>query len=104
MIYKEPSERPGKVRVVFELPAGIWADRVNLCGDFNDWSQTDLPMFPGRQDGAWRVVLELDEGQTYEFRYLVNGVEWYNDWHADDYIKNIYGSDNSVVVATLDNS
>ena len=101
MIYKEPSDKPGKVRVTFELPASIWADRVNLCGDFNDWSETATPLQPRRSDGTWRVTLELDAGRHYQFRYLVNGTDWHSDWNADGYAENVHGTDNSVVDTTL---
>lgn len=101
MIHKEPSDRPGKVRVTFELPASIWADRVHLCGDFNNWSQTDTPLHQSRLDGTWRVTLELDAGKRYEFRYLINGSEWHNDWSADGYVPNDHGGDNSVVETVL---
>jgi hypothetical protein len=36
MIHKRHSLNPGKVVVVFEIPSTIWADRVNLVGDFNN--------------------------------------------------------------------
>jgi 1,4-alpha-glucan branching enzyme len=102
MIYKEPSDKPGKVRVTFELPASIWADRVNLCGDFNDWSETATPLQQRRSDGTWWVTLELDAGRRYQFRYLVNRTDWHSDWNADGYVENIHGTDNSVVDTTLE--
>ena len=102
MIYKEPSDKPGKIRVTFELPSAIWADQVHLCGDFNDWSQTETPLHQSRADGTWRVTVELDAGERYEFRYLVNSSEWHNDWSADGYVPNDRGGDNSVVDTTLD--
>lgn len=40
------------------------------------------------------------DGQRYRFRYPVDGREWLNDWHADDYVENSCGSDNSVVDLT----
>jgi 1,4-alpha-glucan branching enzyme len=101
VIIKRPSDKPGKVLVTFELPSAIWADRVNLCGDFNDWSETATPMHQDRTTGTWRVTLELDANRRYEFRYLVNGTDWHNDWSADDYVPNQFGSDNSVVDTTL---
>lgn len=97
MIRKEPSDKPGKVLVTFELPSAIWADQVHLSGEFNDWSQSETPLQPGRHDGTWRVTLELDAGRRYQFRYLVNRTDWHNDWSADDYVPNGYGGDNSVV-------
>jgi 1,4-alpha-glucan branching enzyme len=67
-----------------------------LVGDFNDWNRTSHPMIQDR-DGAWRITLELEAGHEYQFRYLVNGNNWHNDWHADKYVPNPYGGDNSVV-------
>ena len=29
--------------------------------------------------------------------YLANGTDWHNDWAADAYLPNEFGSDNSVV-------
>ena len=97
MIHKQPSSNPAKVVVRFELPPAIWADSVFLVGDFNQWNETSHPMLRGRDDSTWSIVLELDRGRQYEFRYLVNGHEWHNDWKADDYAPNPYGGTNSVV-------
>ena len=47
--------------------------------------------------GVWRVRLELEKGREYQFRYLVDGTSWPNDWHSDRYVPNIHGSDNSVI-------
>ncbi len=55
-------------------------------------------MTQGRDDPTWHITLELDQGREYQFRYLVNGTDWHNDWHADKYVPNRFGSDNSVVV------
>ncbi len=99
MIRKTVSPKPHHVRVIFELPACIWADHVFLVGDFNDWNVTATPFVQGR-DGVWRAVLDLPEGRTYQFRYLVDG-NWQTDFHADGWIQNEYGSQNSLVIATL---
>jgi len=40
----------------------------------------------------------LSAGREYQFRYLVDGQDWYNDWQADKYVPNNFGGDNSVVV------
>jgi hypothetical protein len=37
-------------------------------------------------------------GRAYRFRYLLDGVRWENDWHADDYVLNVHGSHDSVVI------
>jgi hypothetical protein len=39
----------------------------------------------------------LKAGQRYRFRYLLDGKQWFNDWHADDYEDNAYGTSDSVV-------
>ncbi len=101
MITKAPSRHPNKVRVRFQLPPAIWADQVHLVGDFNGWSRTSHPLTCDRNDGSWYITLELERGHRYEFRYLVNGREWHNDWKADEYVANPYGATNSVVIAEL---
>ncbi|PKO21361.1 MAG: glycoside hydrolase [Chloroflexi bacterium HGW-Chloroflexi-1] len=97
MIYKDPLPDGQNVRVTFELPSSIWAERVNLVGDFNDWDTTRDEMRQGRADGNWRITLTLPAGREYQFRYLVNGRDWQNDWHADRYAPGRFGTDNSVV-------
>jgi 1,4-alpha-glucan branching enzyme len=84
MIEKE-SAKSGRVRVTFELPAALWAEQVNLVGEFNDWDATATPMTRNRKHDEWRVTLELPLGRRYLFRYLLNGQEWLNEWRADDY-------------------
>ena len=96
MITKQPLPN-GKVAVTFEMPASIWADSVYLAGDFNEWNSQSHPLKQRRSDEGWEITLELDAGRAYQFRYLVNGSDWHNDWKADDYVPNPFGGDNSVV-------
>jgi 1,4-alpha-glucan branching enzyme len=94
MIEKE-SAKSGRVRVTFELPAALWVERVNLVGEFNDWDTTSTPMTRDRTHDDWRVTVELPVGRRYLFRYLLDGQEWLNEWHADDYVETddgLYGS------------
>ncbi|HEX2576898.1 MAG TPA: isoamylase early set domain-containing protein [Aquihabitans sp.] len=86
-------------RVTFELPAVVQATTVHLCGDFNDWSESATPL-EARPDGRFAVTITLDHGRQYRFRYLVDGTRWENDWHADDYVRNEFGGDDSVVDLT----
>ena len=102
MIKREPAGKKGFVRITFELPSNMWAERVNLVGEFNDWDTTATPMSRTRSDANWKVTLELEEGKQYRFRYLVDGKEWLNDWHADDHVDNPYGSYDSVIDLTSD--
>ena len=55
------------------------ARRVFLCGDFNDWHQTALPMRV-MNGGWWKCRLRLAPG-SYRFKYLADG-EWYLDYAA----------------------
>ena len=98
MIRKEPVEDSDSVRVVFVLPPAIWAETVHLVGEFNKWSKTSHPMVWDRQREVWSISLVLKKGREYQFRYLVNGTEWQNEWDADRYEPNSFGGDNSVVV------
>ncbi|MBU0491368.1 MAG: isoamylase early set domain-containing protein [Chloroflexi bacterium] len=98
MITKTFVPNSTRVRVTFEVPSSIWAETIHLVGDFNDWDQRAHPLKKSRNgDAAWRVTLDLEPGRAYQFRYLVDGREWHNDWQADAYVPNPFGGDNSVV-------
>ena len=84
--------------VTFELPPQFWAESITLVGDFNNWDETATQLVQDPGDGAWRVVLELETGQEYQFRYLADGQHWHNDSAADRYQDNPHGSTNSVIV------
>lgn len=84
MIKKEVNGRNGTVQVTFELPSALWSERANLVGDFNGWDTAATPMTRSRTNENWRVTIKLAGGQRYRFRYLLDGEEWLNDWHADD--------------------
>lgn len=86
----------GKVRVTFSMPPLDAVQQLNLVGDFNNWSVVETPMQQD-PDSNWSVALTLDGGRDYRFRYLANGTEWHNDWAADAYQPNEFGSENSVV-------
>lgn len=87
--------RNGTCIVTFELP-GEAAAGGHVCGDFNDWSQTATPL-ERRDDGSLAATVELRAGRSYRFRYLLADGRWENDWHADAYVPNGFGGDDSVV-------
>lgn len=97
MIIKRSGKTAETLAVTFQLPAVVWADRVNLVGDFNEWSLTMTPLTRQDETKPWEVTLELPRRRTFQFRYLVNGYHWENDWHADRYVPNPFGGENSVV-------
>jgi len=74
------------------------AKTINLAGDFNSWSSTDTPLTK-KKDGSFQVKVALEAGKEYQFRYLIDGQKWENDWKADKYVPAPYSnSDNSVVI------
>lgn len=100
MITKKPAKKKDRVLVTFELPSNMWVERINVVSEFNDWDTTATPLTRNRSDANWKATVELETGKRYRFRYLVEGKEWLNDWHADDHVENPYGSYDSVVDLT----
>jgi 1,4-alpha-glucan branching enzyme len=96
MIKKTYSKDKRACRVTFELPLEVNAQSAHLCGEFNDWNQTSNPM-KRREDGSFTLTISLKPGQSYRFRYLLDGERWDNDWAADGYVPNPFGSEDSLV-------
>jgi len=71
------------------------AKRVNLVGDFNDWSPTADPMSDDNADGEWTLFYPLRPG-TYAYKFVVDG-KWHNDPAAVTQAPNEFGDVNSVV-------
>lgn len=88
--------RQGKIRVTFTVPRAEFVERLFIVGEFNNWSVAATPMTQ-QPDGSWTVALTLDGGRKYAFRYFTDGETWLNDWAADEYVPNEFGSENSVV-------
>ena len=86
-------------RVTFSLPkeAAGAARTGNVVGDFNEWNVKANPM-KKLKDGRLTATISLRRGREYQFRYLLDGVIWENDWNADKYVENSFGTDNAVVV------
>ncbi len=92
------AEAERTVDVVFSLPAETQADRVALCGEFNDWSVESISLARG-DDRAWRVTVPLVPG-TYRYKFLLDGDTWENGTDADRYEENAYGTQDSVIVVS----
>ncbi|MBZ0308504.1 MAG: isoamylase early set domain-containing protein [Anaerolineae bacterium] len=86
-----------KCKVEFSVPETVAAEAntVHLVGDFNHWNETTTPMEKNKK--TFKTTLDLELNREYQFRYLINGQEWHNDWHADKYVPNPFSGDNSVV-------
>ena len=86
-------------RVTFNLPpeAAPEAAHVFLVGEFNGWDPAATPM-SRLKSGEFKVTLDLEPGHEYEYRFLIDGRVWENDWAADQYRPaGIAGAENSVV-------
>ena len=74
------------------------AQKITIAGDFNSWSSTETPLSANKK-GDFSVKLKLEAGKEYQFRYLLDGKRWENDWNADKYIPAPFShTDNSVVI------
>ena len=89
----------GKVKVTFSMPALEGVTTLYLVGSFNDWNDTATPLVHGA-DGGWSAAITLDAGWAYQYRFRDQDGGWHNDWAADSYVPNEFGSENSVVDLT----
>ena len=85
--------------MTFRLPkkAAPDAQVVTIVGDFNNWNLTESQMKKLR-NGDFKATLKLNRDKEYRFRYFIDGTRWENDWCADKYVPNTFGSDDSLVI------
>jgi len=83
-------------RVTFKIPPQVHANKVMLCGDFNDWDKRAAIM-KQLKDGSFSITLSLPANNAYRFKYYLGTHGWENDWDADGYVKNDFGSDDSLL-------
>ena len=96
MLRKSYSKKGSSCRVTFDLPADGKTNSVSLCGDFNDWDPGGQPL-KRRKDGRFSTTLFLASGRDYRFKYLLDGHRWENDWKADGYVPNCFGTEDSLI-------
>ena len=87
-----------KATFTFPAEAAPEAKTVEVVGDFNNWN-TEKAVSMKKQKDVFKAVVELETGKEYQFRYLIDGQAWENDWEADAYVSTPFGVDNSVVSA-----
>jgi 1,4-alpha-glucan branching enzyme len=88
-------------KVTFRVPSEAvnGARTVHVVGEFNNWDIDAAPM-KKLKNGSFTLTMDLEQGREYQFRYLIDGATWENDWKADCYIPSPYGDcDNSVIIA-----
>ena len=98
-IKKQYLKSNGSCNVTFRLPkeAAPDAQVVTIVGDFNNWNLTESQM-KRLKNGAFKLTLKLSCDREYRFRYFIDGTRWENDWCADKYVPNTFGSDDSLVI------
>ena len=96
MLKKTMNKSGETCRVTFSMPSEVQAKKVYLCGEFNEWNQKSHPL-KQRKKGGFSTTISLQTGKSYRYRYLLDGKQWENDWAADGYLPNEFGSEDSVV-------
>ncbi len=86
-------------KVTFKLPneAAPDAQKVSIVGDFNNWDGGAAVM-KRLKNGDFTIIMELETGREYCYRYLIDATKWENDWCADRYRPNPFGCDDSVII------
>lgn len=89
-----------KKNISFTLPAEALqgANKAVVLGDFNNWEPTKEFELKKQKDGSFKTTVSLDEGKTYQYRFLLDDNRWVNDYHAQEYVpSNGYGIDNCLI-------
>jgi 1,4-alpha-glucan branching enzyme len=97
MLVKNYSKDGKTCKVTFSLPAEVKAKTATLCGEFTNWEENPKKM-THHKDGSFSTSVTLKVNKEYLFRYLLDGERWENDWQADAYVSNEFGSDDSLVI------
>jgi 1,4-alpha-glucan branching enzyme len=98
-IERKYSKDGSKCLITFWLPREVapkaWS--VAVAGSFNGWDQNSHPL-TRLENGDFRLKVEVDAGRKYEFRFLIDEIQWENAWNADKYVWSDFGGcENSVI-------
>jgi 1,4-alpha-glucan branching enzyme len=96
MLKKQYAKDKKTCKVTFALPDEANASSAELQGDFTKWEKAPVKM-KRYKDGNFKVSVTLKSGKQYRFRYLLDGERWENDWQADAYVSNEFGTEDSIV-------
>lgn len=75
-------------KVNFILPAEIVGEATSglLLGEFNNWNYEEGVSLKKQKDGSLKTTISLEEGKSYQYRYLLNDGRWVNDNSATNYV------------------
>ncbi len=95
MLEKKFTPKRTVCKVTFSVPSEIVSEEVALAGDFNDWDTTSLKL--EKKNDVYKAEVRLKPESEYKFKYLIDGEVWENDYEADAYVPNEFGTDDSLV-------
>jgi len=87
-------------KVTFSIDAEIinGGKEVAILGEFNSWDPSESVMRK-LKDGSFTKTIELEVGQDYQFRYLIDGTRWVNDTQADKFTYSGVAAEQNSVIA-----
>ena len=96
MLTKKYTKDKKSCKVTFSLSDEVGAESVTIQGDFTNWEEAPKKM-RRYKDGYFKISINLEAGRRYCFRYQLDGERWENDWEADGYVRNDFGTEDSIV-------
>ena len=100
MIKKQFLKSKPVCKVTFSIGPEVaeQAENVELVGEFSNWTKSPISM-KKLKDGTFKTTIDLETGKDYQFRYVIDGAKWENDWEADSYVPNNTTFDENSVVS-----
>jgi predicted flap endonuclease-1-like 5' DNA nuclease len=101
MAISKGSKQTGKYSNVTFTIQNQQSSGILLLGDFNDWHTNDKHSVMEKSGDRYNKTLKLENGKSYEFRYLCVDTGWFNDEAADYYVDSPFlGIQNGVIDLT----
>ena len=97
MLTKKFFKTKDETEVTFEFNRSD-VTTASLVGDFNGWQAIEMKF--NKKSKTFKTKVRLPKDGSFHFRYLLNDTEWANDYQADQYLANEFGTENSVVLTT----
>lgn len=100
-ISKNPTKDGKKITITFYIKkeAAAGADKIFLICEHNGWEPVAMkPQKNGTFRGSITVPTDIQPSYQYRFKYIMNDgeVKFDNDWDAESYCRNDFGTENSV--------
>ena len=78
------------------MSADVVKEQVAIVGDLNAWNPNEHVL--EKKSEIYQIKLRLKPEKTYRFKYLIDNELWENDYAADEYITNEFGTEDSVII------